>query len=306
VTTLHASPDDFAACRAILARGSKSFHFASRALPPRLVDPVSAFYAFCRESDDAIDEADDPTRAIERVRARVDGIFAGRPEARSVDRAFADTAHAHAVPRAPVDALLEGYLWDVEGRRYATISNVIAYAARVAASVGVVMTWLMGRRDRATLARACDLGVAMQLTNIARDVGEDARRGRVYLPLEWLEDEGVDPDALMSAARFSPGLGRVTQRVLLEAETLYVRAEPAISSLPRDSRRAIRTAARLYREIGRIVAENGYDAVSQRASTSMARKVQVALGAIVATRSPPRMDDPPLPEVELLLPKASA
>src|SRR5690349_10481105 len=97
----HATGKDFDACRAILARGSKSFHFASRALPSRLVDPVSAFYAFCRESDDAIDESSDPTRAIEGVRARVDGIFTGRPEARPVDRAFADTVRTNALPRAP-------------------------------------------------------------------------------------------------------------------------------------------------------------------------------------------------------------
>ncbi len=295
---------DFEACRAILARGSKSFHFASRALPPRLVDPVSAFYAFCRESDDAIDECDEPRLALAQLGARVDGIFAGQPEARPVDRAFASVVRAHGLPRAPIDALLEGYVWDVEGRRYETLSDVIAYSARVAASVGVTMTWLLGRRERAILARACDLGVAMQLTNIARDVGDDARRGRIYLPLDWLAEEGVDADALVRAPRFSPGLGRATERLLHEAETLYLRAEPAIEALPADSRRAVRWAARLYREIGRIVAENGYDAVSGRASTSTARKARVVLGALVTLRSPRGTDDPPLPEVELLLPKA--
>ncbi len=303
MTALHASRADYAACRIILAHGSKSFHFASRALPARLVDPVAAFYAFCRESDDAIDESTDPSRAIEEVRARVSAIFSGHPHDRPVDRAFAHVVRLNALPRAPVDALLEGYLWDVEGRRYRTLSGVLAYSARVAASVGVVMTWLMGPRDRAILARACDLGVAMQLTNIARDVGEDARHGRVYLPLDWLEEDGVDLESFLSAPRFSRGIGAVTQRLLLEAETLYVRSEPAIEALPADSRRAIRIAARLYREIGRIVAENGYDAVSRRASTSTARKVEVALSLLLPTHSSRRFDEPALPEVELLLPE---
>ena len=304
MSAAHASRSDFAACRRILARGSKSFHFASRALPERLVDPVSAFYAFCRESDDAIDESADPQRALVEVRARVDAIFAGRPEARPVDRAFAQTARMNDLPRAPVDALVEGYLWDVENRRYETLSGVLGYSARVAASVGVVMTWLMGRHERAVLARACDLGVAMQLTNIERDVGEDARRGRVYLPLGWLEEESIDIECFLRAPRYSAGLGRVTQRLLFEAETLYVRAELAVSALPTDSRPAIRIAARLYREIGRIVRENGYDAVSTRASTTTARKIQVALAALVLPPSAMRLDEPPLPEVELLLPRA--
>jgi 15-cis-phytoene synthase len=303
--------EDFDACRVILARGSKSFHFASRALPSRLVEPVSSFYAFCRVSDDAIDESADPQRAITEVRTRVDGIFAASPIDHPVDRAFAETVRTSALPRAPIDALLEGYAWDVEGRSYETLSDVIAYATCVAASVGVGMTWLMGRRDRSVLARAADLGVAMQLTNIARDVGEDARRGRIYLPLAWLREEGIAPASLLAEPRFSASLGRVTQRLLQEAETLYVRAEPGIEALPADSRRAIRLAAHLYREIGRIIAQNGYDAVGGRASTSTVRKIGVTLG-VLASRPPlsardPRLalDQPPLPEVERLLPTAN-
>jgi phytoene synthase len=95
-----------------------------------------------------------------------------------------------------------------------------------------MMTLLMGRRDAATLARACDLGVAMQLTNVARDVGEDARRSRIYLPLQWLRTEGVDPARLAAPPAFTSGLGRVVARLLFEADRLYRRAEPGIERLP--------------------------------------------------------------------------
>ena len=96
------------------------------------------------------------------------------------------------MPRILPDALLEGLAWDAMGRRYATLSDLRAYSARVASAVGAMMCVLMRVRDRDALARACDLGVAMQLTNIARDVGEDAREGRLYLPTDWLAGAGVD------------------------------------------------------------------------------------------------------------------
>ena len=180
------------ACRAILGRGSKSFAAASRLLPARLRDPVACYYAFCRVSDDAVDESSDPRAALDALRGRLDRVYAGRPDAHPADRGLAWVVASHRVPRAPLDALLDGYLWDVEGRRYRDLSGVRAYSARVAASVGVVMTLLMGRREDYVLHRAADLGVAMQLTNIARDIGEDARAGRLYLPTAWLEAEGIE------------------------------------------------------------------------------------------------------------------
>lgn len=296
----HASAADFAACRDALARGSKSFHAAWRLLPRRLRDPIASFYAFCRVTDDAVDESADPAGALARCLARTDAIFAGRPESDPVDRAFADTVATHALPRAPIDALLDGYRWDVERRAPRTRSELVGYAVRVAASVGVVSTYLMGPRDRATLARAAELGVAMQLTNVARDVGEDARHGRVYLPSVWLEEEHV-PD-LVAHPRSSAALGRVVRRLLDEADTLYARAEPGILRLPSDCRLAIAAASRLYREIGQIVRENGYDAVSGRASTTPLRKALVLARTFAEPRTRAMFDADALPEAEMLLP----
>ncbi len=298
------SPDPrvLAECRAILARGSKSFRAASRLLPSRLRDPVAAYYAFCRVSDDAVDESDDPSAALAHLRARLDAIAAGRPGPHPADRGLAWVMEAFDVPRAPIDALLEGYAWDVERRRYETLSDVRAYAARVAASVGVVMTLLMGRREAWVLHRAADLGVAMQLTNIARDVGEDARAGRLYLPLRWLRAERVDPAAFVAAPRFEPGIGVAVCRLLDHAEHLYRRADAGVTGLPRDCRLAIASASAIYADIGRVIRAHGYDSVSARAYTSPARKA--ALIARTATRLPSLArtwhDAPPLDEVRFL------
>ncbi len=114
-----------------------------------------------------------------------------------------------------------------------------------------MMTVLMGVRDARTLARACDLGVAMQLTNIARDVGDDARKGRVYLPLDWLADEGVQPQALIADPRHDEALARVVARLLEAADVLYDRAVGGIAGLPLSCRPAIHAARLIYREIGR-------------------------------------------------------
>jgi phytoene synthase len=188
-----ASPDaDVAECRRILAAGSKSFALAGQALPAEARDAAAALYAFCRVADDLVDLGDDPRAAIEVLSTRLDGIYAGHPADDPVDRAFARVVHAYQVPRAILDALIEGFVWDAERRRYDTLSEVVAYGVRVASTVGLAMTLLLRRRAPVTLARAADLGIAMQLTNIARDVGEDWERGRLYVPNELLAQHGAD------------------------------------------------------------------------------------------------------------------
>ncbi len=226
-------PHDLAACRLLLRQGSKSFFAASLLLPRHVREPATALYAFCRVADDAVDLSDDPAAAIDGLRLRLDAIYAGRPQDDPVDRALAAVAAHFALPRAHLDALLEGFLWDAEGRRYEDLAAVRAYGARVAGTVGVMMTLLMGERSPAALARACDLGIAMQLTNIARDVGEDARNGRLYLPADWLREAGVDPDGWLADPRPAPGVALVVERLLEEAARLYVRSATASPCCPR-------------------------------------------------------------------------
>ena len=189
----HATAEDIDACRALLSTGSLTFHAASRVLPGRVRQPATALYAFCRLADDAIDAShDDPERTLDRLRKRLDDVYAGRPATDPVERAFADVVAEYSNPRELPFVLLEGFAWDAAGRRYETLGQLQDYAARVAGTVGAMMAVLMGVRDTSLLARACDLGVAMQLTNIARDVGEDARFGRLYLRIDWLREAGVD------------------------------------------------------------------------------------------------------------------
>ena len=171
-------PIDMAACEELMRGGSKSFFAASSLLPTRVRMPAIALYAFCRVADDAIDEHDDDPLAMQKLRQRLADIYEGQPCAITEDRAMAMVVHRYGLPNELPAALLEGFAWDAEGRDYDSIDDLHDYCARVAGSVGAMMALIMGVRDPHALARACELGNAMQLTNIARDVGEDARRGR--------------------------------------------------------------------------------------------------------------------------------
>ncbi|HEV7268706.1 MAG TPA: phytoene/squalene synthase family protein [Falsiroseomonas sp.] len=285
---------DMAACRAMLAGGSKSFHAASRLLPRRIAEPATALYAFCRVADDEIDLGGG-AGALARLQDRLEAIHAGVPMPHPADRAFARVVARFAIPRALPEALLEGLAWDAEGRRYETIADLEAYGARVAAAVGAIMTLLMGVRDAAALARACDLGVAMQFTNIARDIGEDARNGRLYLPRAWLREEGLDPDAFLASPVFSPSLGRVVARLLRAADALYRRSEAGIARLPRDCRAGIAAARFVYAEIGRQVEREGLDSVSRRAVVPRHRKLRLMARSLnMLAERPADLAAPPL------------
>jgi len=293
---------DYEACRALIRQGSKTFFAASLLLPDDVRRSSYALYAFCRLSDDAVDGPDARRDAVHRLRDRLDELYAGRPGPHAADRAFADLIERVGLPRALPEALLDGLAWDAAGRRYHTLSDLRAYAARVAAAVGAMMTVVMGVRDAPTLARACDLGVAMQLTNIARDIGEDARNARVYLPLSWLDDEGIDPDRFLAAPRFDAAIARLVSRLLDAAEGLYERSAGGIAGLPLACRPAIHAARLIYREIGREIARNGHDSVSRRAVVPTSRKLTLLAAALGTAATTGRgMAADPLPETRFLV-----
>ena len=302
---------DMAHCRDAIRTGSRSFHAASRLLPARVRDPALALYAFCRLADDAVDETADKTPAIRALRERLDLVYAGCPRDAPADRAFAAVVAAFEMPRALPDALLEGLAWDAEGRRYATLADLSGYCARVASAVGAMMCVLMRVRDADALARACDLGLAMQLTNIARDVGEDARAGRLYLPLDWLAAAGIDPDAFVRAPVPDARLRALVRRLLAEADALYARAEAGVAVLPIACRPGIYAARHVYAGIGGAVARRGHDSIGARAHTGAARKAGwLALAALRAGASTltPRsavLHAPALPEVTFLVEAAA-
>lgn len=293
---------DMGLCKQQLSNGSRSFYFASHLLPSVMQHAACGLYAFCREADDLVDEGDDPKAALELLHQRLDKIYEAKPEYRHTDRVLTQIVHTYHMPRGLLNALLEGFAWDAQGKIYHSIDEVYDYSARVAGAVGVMMSVLMGVRDPKTLARAADLGTAMQLTNIARDVGEDARLGRIYLPLDELRAEGVSPEALLATPQYNDGIGVVTKRLLERAQWLYQRADNGIAQLPRKYQPGIRAARKLYAAIGDKVAEIGYNSVDQRAIVATGKKFGLLSSAIAFAQ--PRsegMDTPALPHNQFLI-----
>lgn len=267
------APADLDHCTAAIRHGSRSFHAASKLLPRRLRDPALALYAFCRLADDAVDLQQEKAGAVLSLHERLDRAYAGRPRNAPADRAFAAVIEDFDMPRALPEALLEGLAWDAEGRIYEDLPGLRAYSARVAAAVGAMMCVLMRERRADVLARACDLGVAMQLTNIARDVGEDAAEGRLYLPTDWMVAEGIDPEGFLARPETSPALRALVARLLREADRLYLRAEAGIAALPLDCRPGIYAARLIYAGIGGAVRRAGCDPLAARARTNGAQKL---------------------------------
>ena len=302
---------DMETCTDMIRHGSLSFHAASCLLPRAVREPALALYAFCRLADDEVDLKQEKAAAVLRLEERLDKVYRGCPENAAPDRAFAAVVEEFDMPRALPDALLEGLAWDAMGRRCETQSDLYAYSARVASAVGAMMCVLMRVRDADALARACDLGVAMQLTNIARDIGEDALEGRLYLPLTWLAEAGIDPDAFLANPRPTKAIRQMARRLVMDANRLYYRSEPGIARLPLSARPGIYAARHIYAGIGREVQKAGYDSISSRAHTTKAQKLgwltlsaARALGSTVTPVSPV-LYARPLPETAFLVDAAA-
>lgn len=269
----HASFADHARCRQMLKQGSVSFHTAAKLLPQRLRDPITTFYAFCRLADDSIDFSLDKAVSLERLKQRLDRCYKNDPRSHPVDRAFTDLLLTHSIPRPVLDLLIEGFEWDTVEREYQTISDIRAYGVRVASTVGAVVALILGVRDRDTIDRACSLGVAMQLTNIARDVGEDANANRLYVPRNWLREKGVDPESFLITPTADNRVKQCVKQLLDEAAIWYKHAEVGIARLPRDARAGVYASRYIYADIGRVIARMNYDSVTQRAVVTRKRKI---------------------------------
>ena len=276
-------PADLEHCREAIRHGSLSFHAASKLLPARVRDPALALYAFCRLADDEVDLSQKKRAAVDDLTARLDMVYAGRPRNAPPDRAFAAMVEDFEMPRALPEALLEGLAWDAEFRTYRDLSELTSYSARVASAVGVMMCVLMGVRDRHALARAADLGVAMQLTNIARDVGEDALEKRLYLPVEWLERSGIEPEAFLANPQPTKAVRAMVKQLLIEAERLYIRSEAGIGALPLSSRPGIFAARFIYAAIGTRIRAMGHNPIAERAVTTKAQKAGLAARSLART-----------------------
>ena len=268
------------------AVNSRSFRFAARFFPTVEMERVAHVYAFCRITDDLVDDprGEDPERLLDEwlnhARASYDGESSRMP---FLDRVMGDMAASN-VPFAYATELAEGMRMDLSGERYPTLASLRRYSYRVASVVGLWITELSGVHDREILARAEALGHAMQLTNILRDVGEDARRGRIYLPADRMAAHGVSAADLCAmcdpATAISAGYVALTEELIGVAEADYRLAFEAIPLLPPSFRRPVAIAAHVYRGIHEEIRRRAHDNLRHRAVTSGSRKARLAAKAI--------------------------
>jgi phytoene synthase len=274
--------------RAILAAGSKSFALASKLLPADRRDEIAVVYAWCRRVDDAIDLAPigDRPAALDRLRAELDDVFAsaaqGSPRGVCVTdpilAAFAEVVARREIPRTYPDELLAGMAMDVARTRYATLDDLLLYCHRVAGVVGLLLCHVMGLRDPKAARNAAHLGIAMQLTNICRDVAEDLADGRVYLPARLLGDR-----PLSTEARDRSIVIAATERLLGEADRYYASAERGIPALGLRCALAVRAARHVYGAIGGRLRRRGGDPLRGRTVVPAFTKVLLLLWAVLLT-----------------------
>jgi 15-cis-phytoene synthase len=263
-----------------IRRHSRSFSFASRLLPLGKRGDVERLYAWCRWCDDGVDAAASPADAgafVERATQDVRLIAAGRGPVAAESLWLADLVARHDLPLGAALDLLEGMRSDLTPAAGFDDAALLRYCFRVAGTVGVLMCPILGLEDRRYLPHAAALGMGMQLTNIARDVAEDWRRSRCYLPVEWtdgLRPGGGAPDP----ARVRRGV-----RTILEVADGYYRAgEAGIRALAADSRLAVRAAARIYRAIGTRIRRLDFRVLDERARVSTLGKLILFSGAMLA------------------------
>lgn len=274
-------------CRRILGHHSKSFALAGRLLPNQTLDKAAVVYAFCRAVDDYIDEAP-PAETPERVaelRGRLASLYSGRPQSDPVFGAFQRVARERNIFVQYPDELLAGMAMDAAGTQYETLDDLLLYCYRVAGVVGLMMCHVLGVRHERALRRAAHLGMAMQLTNICRDVTEDWERGRLYLPAEELARAGA-PNLVGRLGQPFPvehreAFARTLDRLLREADRYYRSGDEGLVDLPFRAAVAIRTARGVYSAIGDRLRAQRLNVLSGRAIVPRSTKLRLAAIAML-------------------------
>jgi len=264
------SEDAIRLCRRAMAKGSKSFALASRLLPSSCRDAVVVLYAWCRRADDAIDRTPVEARpsALARLRSELAAVYRGDPLEDATLRAFQEVVTTHRIPFEYPNEMLAGMETDVAFARPATVDDLILYCYRVAGTVGLMMCHVLGVRDLRALRRAAHLGIAMQLTNVCRDVEEDWLDGRLYLPQSLLD--------VSETARALPPRERVcaaVARLLEEADRYYRSGELGLRALSFRAALAVDAARLIYSAIGTRLARRGFDALRGRVVVSTLHKL---------------------------------
>jgi phytoene synthase len=275
------TPDEY--CQKKAASSGSSFYYSFLFLPAERRRAITALYAFCREVDDLVDEGMDPQVAAAKLawwRAEVANLFAGRPQ-HPVTRALEPHRDAFGLSAAHLNEIIDGMQMDLQQSRYLDWTGLEAYCYRVAGVVGLLAAGIFGYRDARTLDYAKHLGIAFQLTNIIRDVGEDARKNRVYLPVADLQRFGVPATDILQA-RETPAFRSLMKFEADRARGFY---DSAMCALPAADRRAQRPGlimAAIYRALLDEIQRDGFRVLTQRTSLTPLRKFWIAWRTWVA------------------------
>lgn len=279
------TPDEY--CQQKAARSGSSFYYSFLFLPPRQRSAITALYAFCREVDDTVDEIADPEVARIRLqwwRTELQRLFTGHPE-HPVTRALEPHLTQFGIDAPRLQEIVDGMQMDLDQTRYLDFSNLRLYCHRVAGVVGTLSAGIFSEGDQACSEYAENLGVALQLTNIVRDIGEDARRGRIYLPIEDLQRFKVSAKDLLDA-RHSEGFEALMRFQAERARGFY---RKAFELLPDTAVRAQRPGlimAAIYASLLDEIQDDGFRVLSHRVKLTPLRKLWIAWKTWMRGRPP--------------------
>ena len=269
------TPEEY--CQQKAASSGSSFYYSFMFLPPNRRRAITALYAFCREVDDVVDECQDTQVAATKLawwRLELERLYHGQPE-HPVTRALQPVLGEFNLPQEQLLEIIDGMEMDLQQTRYLDFKALSLYCYRVASVVGLLAAEIFGYQERATQKYAHDLGMAFQLTNIIRDVGEDARRGRIYLPIDELQRFSV-PAADILNARYSDNFRKLMEFQIERAEQYYAQAMNELPQADRKTQRPGLVMAAIYRTLLDEIKRDGSQVLSQRTSLTPLRKLWIA------------------------------
>lgn len=272
-------------CRWMIRKGSKSFSLAAKLFDADTRDAALFLYGWCRYCDDQVDDAgktasqEELAKRVKRLKDSTHSAFSSARQREPVFVALQYIVHRYGIPEHYALELIEGMAMDARGTRYSTLKELLLYCYRVAGTVGLMMSHVMGLRDESALKHAADLGIGMQLTNIARDIVEDASMGRIYLPLGWLQEAQI-PAAEIALPEHREKLAILSLRLLREAARYYRSGDAGLWYLSFRSACAVSAARQVYSEIGRLLLRKGARAWDQRTYVTGPRKIWVVLRGV--------------------------
>ena len=272
--------DSYAQCIAVTRERAANFHFAFKVLPEPRYRGICALYAFSRLADDYSDDESDPARVRETLRkwrAMFDAAMAGDPSGHAILPAVADTMKRYGIAPVYMHELLNGTDMDADKNRYATWGETYQYCYRVASVIGIMTIHVFGFNDAKAIALAEKTGIAFQMTNILRDLAEDAGRNRIYLPLEDLHKHGVSEQELL-AAKDSPMLRQLVKAEVERTKVYYEAGRELIPLIASESRDALGSLVAIYSRLLEEIERRGCDVWTERVSLSTAEKARLAAG----------------------------